>query len=143
MTSDGGGAGKRTAASRRSARDRGLTGESDAAAWLESQGYRILERNYRCPYGEVDLVAEDADVLVFVEVKTRASFGFGMPVDSITPAKRRKIARAAGCYLMERVETDCAFRVDVVEVALVNGRVADIRLLRSAFSLEDVMESLG
>jgi hypothetical protein len=67
----------------------GRSGESEAVAALEGAGFRILARNYRSPFGEVDIVAEEGNVLVFVEVKTRSSLGYGLPRDAITAAKRR------------------------------------------------------
>src|SRR5947209_7314149 len=68
----------------------GRRGEEAAAEQLKAAGYRILARNYRCPSGEIDLVAEERGVLVFVEVKTRSSAAYGSPRDAVTPAKRRK-----------------------------------------------------
>lgn len=121
----------------------GRSGEAEAAGALEGAGYRILARNYRCPFGEVDVVAEEGDVLVFVEVKTRSSLSYGLPRDAITAAKRRKLARTASHYLMEHVATDRAYRVDVVEVALLRGQVAGVRLIRGAFSLEGELEREG
>lgn len=121
----------------------GRAGEAEAVACLEQAGYRILERNYRCPFGEIDVVAEERGVLSFIEVKTRSSLAFGLPRDAITAAKRRRLARTASHYLMARVEGDCAYRVDVVEVAVVRGRVAGARLIRGAFSLEGEIERMG
>lgn len=118
----------------------GRSGETEAAASLEHAGYRILARNYRSPFGEVDLVAEEDDVLVFVEVKTRSSLAYGLPRDAITAAKRRKLARTASHYLMQNVPTDRPYRVDIVEVALLRGQVAGVRLIRGAFSLEAELE---
>ncbi len=66
----------------------GASGERRAASWLEARGYRILDRNWRCPSGELDLVAELADELVIVEVKTRRGSAMGAPEEAITPAKR-------------------------------------------------------
>jgi putative endonuclease len=120
----------------------GRGGESEAVAYLEAAGYRIVVRNYRCPHGEVDIVAEVAGILVFVEVKTRSSLRWGRPADAITAAKRRKLARAASHFLMSRVDADCAYRADVVEVALVRGRVAGVRLLQGAFSIDGELERL-
>lgn len=121
----------------------GRAGEGDAVASLEQAGYRILERNYRCPFGEIDVVAEDGQVLVFVEVKTRSSLAFGLPRDAVTPAKRRRLARSASHYLMEKVPHDRPFRVDVVEVACVRGRIAGVRVIRGAFSIETELERLS
>jgi putative endonuclease len=120
----------------------GAAGEAAAAAELEAAGCEILDRNYRCPYGEVDLVARDGDVIVFVEVKTRSSLAFGLPRDAVTPAKRRKMARTASHYLLTRVQQDCPYRADIIEVAVLNGRIAAVRHLRGAFSIEAELEKL-
>ena len=78
---------------------RGESGESLAAAFLEGRGLRILSRNYRCRFGEIDLVAESGATLVFVEVRARRSDTFGGPAASITAAKRRRLVAAARHYL--------------------------------------------
>ena len=72
----------------------GNQGEKIAAAYLESKGYRILEQNYHTRFGEIDLVAQEGDSLVFVEVKARTSTTFGLPEASVTPAKLEKIENA-------------------------------------------------
>src|SRR5262245_54109214 len=77
---------------------RGAGGEETAREHLEALGYRILARNYRCRYGEIDLIADDHGVIVFVEVKTRSPSSYGTPRDAVTPAKRRKMARTASHY---------------------------------------------
>jgi putative endonuclease len=120
----------------------GALGEKMAAAELEAAGFTILARNYRCASGELDLIARDGEVIVFVEVKTRSSAAFGLPRDAVTPAKRRKMARAASHYLLSHVENECPYRADIVEVALVRGRVAAVRHLRGAFSIEAELENL-
>lgn len=120
----------------------GATGEAAAASELEAAGYVILGRNYRCAYGEIDLIARDGDVIVFVEVKTRSSLAFGLPRDAVTAAKRRKLARTASHYLMTHVQEECPYRADIVEVAIVKGRIAAVRHLRGAFSIEAVLDDL-
>jgi putative endonuclease len=91
----------------------------------------------------MDLVAEDGDVLVFVEVKCRTASSYGPPRNAITAAKRRKLARTASHYLMENVANDRAYRADIVEVALVGGRVAGVRVTRGAFSIERELERMS
>lgn len=120
----------------------GRVGEAEAVSALERAGYRVLERNYRSPFGEIDVVAEQEGVLAFVEVKCRSASAYGMPRDAVTPAKRRRMARTASHYLMEKVQEECAYRADIVEVALVRGRVAGVRLLQGAFSLEAELDRL-
>src|SRR2546425_8785272 len=80
----------------------GEEGERAAARFLEARGYRILERNYRTRRGEIDLIAEDGRMLVFVEVKVRLDDRFGGPAAAITRAKQARIARLAQQYLVWR-----------------------------------------
>jgi putative endonuclease len=121
----------------------GRRGEEAAAEHLEAIGCRILARNYRCRQGEIDLIADDHGVLVFVEVKTRSPSSYGAPRDAVTPAKRRKVARAASHYLLAHREQECAYRADIVEVGLLRGSVAAVRHLKGAFSIEAELEKLS
>ena len=91
----------------------GRRGEQAAARYLESRGYRILERNYRWQRAEIDVIALDGDVLVFVEVKTRKGEGFGPPARAVDRRKQRQIGRVAAHFLQERhlAGTDCRFDV--------------------------------
>src|SRR2546422_11255168 len=95
----------------------GEEGERAAARFLEARGYRILERNYRTRRGEIDLIAEDGRILVFVEVKVRLDDRFGGPAAAITRAKQARIARLAQQYLVWRRGCDPACRVGVVFVS--------------------------
>ena len=94
----------------------GREGEEAAERHLEAIGLRILERRWRCRVGEIDLVAEDGELLVFVEVKARGGEGFGRPAESITAAKRRRLTRVARWFLAERNADERRCRFDVVEV---------------------------
>jgi putative endonuclease len=108
----------------------GDAGERLAAGWWEQHGYAIRARNWRCPYGELDLVAERGGELVFVEVKTRRGERLGTPEEAVTPAKRRRLAASAACYLAEVVAgaDDIAYRIDVIAVDLApSGRLREIR----------------
>ena len=96
----------------------GTRGEQLAAEYLERAGLTILERNFRCRAGEIDLVAQDGTELVFVEVRTRAGNAFGTPEESITRRKQRKMAECAYSYLAEHPAADRAWRVDVIAVEL-------------------------
>jgi putative endonuclease len=96
----------------------GASGERVASGWLEARGYRILARNWRCPYGELDLVAEHDGELVFVEVKTRRGLGHGAPEEAVTPAKRRRLIAAAQSYLVATAQEDHPYCIDVVAVDL-------------------------
>jgi putative endonuclease len=121
----------------------GARGEETACAHLEGLGYQILARNYRCRYGEIDIVAADGEVLVFVEVKTRSPSAYGPARDAVTAAKRRKLARSASHYMLAHREQECAYRADIVEVALLRGAVAAVRHLKGAFSIEAELEKLS
>jgi putative endonuclease len=94
----------------------GRWGEQMAAAYLEQRGYCILEHNARTAFGELDLVARQGDVLVFVEVKTRSSTTFGLPEASITARKRQHLLSAAQAYLQNHPDLDGDWRVDVIAI---------------------------
>jgi putative endonuclease len=94
----------------------GRWGEAQAAAYLAQCGYEILDWNARTSYGEIDLVARQEGVTVFVEVKTRSSEKYGLPEESITPRKRAHILAAAQAYLQNHPELDLDWRVDVVAI---------------------------
>jgi len=108
---------------------RGGPDEDLAAAFLERQGLKILERNYRCRFGEIDLVAAGDAVLVFVEVRARKSEAFGGAAGSITATKRRRIVAAARHFLATH-KVDRACRFDVV---LLHGDERRIEWLTNAF----------
>jgi putative endonuclease len=94
----------------------GAWGEEIASQYLEAKGYRILARNWRTQEGEVDLVAQDGETVVFVEVKTRTSKDFGWPEESITATKRRRLQRSALAYLSDQDLIDILWRIDVIAI---------------------------
>ncbi|HET7173937.1 MAG TPA: YraN family protein [Nocardioidaceae bacterium] len=96
-------------------------GERLAAEYLASSGLRVLDRNWRCRAGEIDIVALDGAVLVVCEVKTRRSTRFGSPVESITPAKAGRLHRLGWQWLREHDRRCAELRVDVVAVLLAQG----------------------
>lgn len=110
-----------------SSRQVGALGESYAAAWLERRSWRILDRNWHCRYGELDIVALSADgQIVFVEVKTRRGSRFGTPQEAVTPSKQANLRRAALQWLEEsgsRLRRN-GMRFDVVTVTVHDGQVA-------------------
>jgi putative endonuclease len=93
----------------------GRWGEEVAARYLEERGYRVLRRNHRTPYGEIDLVVQKEQTTVFVEVKARTGEGFGLPESSVTAAKRLHLLRAIQAYWQAQ-EAEGDWRVDVVAV---------------------------
>jgi len=114
----------------------GRRGETLAAMALEKAGYSIIERNYRCCYGEVDIVAREAGDLVFVEVKTRRSRAYGHPAEAVGPRKRQHLARVAAHYLQNCAVPDSGCRFDVVAVLLSpDGRLENLELIKAAFDL--------
>lgn len=97
---------------------RGDQGEAAVAAYLRRRGYKLLARQFRCRYGEIDLVARSAEgVLCFVEVKTRARNAMAPACMSVTPAKQRRLRATAQLYLVQ-TQLDCPCRFDVAEVYL-------------------------
>jgi len=113
----------------------GRTGERLAAEKLTGRGYRILERNFRCRYGEIDQIAEDGQDLVFVEVKTRRGYAYGLPEEAVTSRKQQKIVQVASYYLDLHECSDRSWRVDVVAVQLSSrGLFEEIRVYQHAVS---------
>lgn len=98
----------------------GSWGERQAAAYLEQNGYEILERNARTPYGEIDLIArqtaQSGDATVFVEVKARHNSLYGLPEAAITPRKSQHLLASAQAYLLEHPELDGDWRIDVIAI---------------------------
>jgi putative endonuclease len=99
-------------------RDTGILGEKLAKDYLRKRGYRIREINYRCPEGEIDIVAEQKDYLVFIEVKTRRSLEFGSPEESITADKRERLRAVAARYQQSHDSLPQLWRIDVVAIEL-------------------------
>ncbi len=113
----------------------GRRGEALAARRLEAEGYRILARNYRSQAGEVDLVAQEGDCLVFVEVRTRNGDLYGTPEESVTARKQARLMRVAETYLSEHEILDVDWRIDVVAIDMApGGRVRRLDILRNAVS---------
>ena len=96
-------------------KETGNRGEGLAADYLTGLGYRIVRRNYRFRRTEVDLIAWDGDILVFIEVKTRTTTPYGPPGTFYTPAQQRRTSRAAAAY-MEEIDYDWEIRFDLVAI---------------------------
>ena len=96
----------------------GKRGEQIACKALEKKGYRILERNYRCRQGEIDLVARHRDCIVFIEVRSKTGDAFGSPEESVTSAKKKKLIATALDYLSNHSDVPENWRIDFVAVEL-------------------------
>jgi len=94
----------------------GKKGEDISVKFLKKQGYKIMERNYRCSLGEIDIVAKDKNILCFVEVKTRKTKEYGLPEEAIDGHKQKKLAKVALAYLKEKKIYKQDLRFDVVSV---------------------------
>lgn len=97
-------------------------GEEQAARYVAKMGYEIVERNFRCKAGEIDIIARDGRVLCFVEVKARSSLTFGRPSEAITKIKRLHLLRTAQFYLLLHNITESETRIDVIEILKIGGK---------------------
>ncbi|GBD40123.1 MAG: UPF0102 protein [Deltaproteobacteria bacterium] len=111
----------------------GLKGEEIAAGFLKKEGYRILERNFRCKHGEIDLIAEKEGVICFIEVKARSTYRFGFPEEAITSYKRKRIWAVALFYLQKNKIKSRDLRFDIVSVDLKTHKA---RLIQNAFEVD-------
>lgn len=108
---------------------RGDLAEGAAAEFLVQRGLKLLERNYRCRFGEIDLIMQDGRTLVFVEVRYRRSQSFGGAAASITGAKREKLLRTARHYMASKAQIpDCRF-----DAVLLSGNAAEPQWIENAF----------
>ena len=112
----------------------GSHGEHVAATYLTDAGLRVLDRNWRCREGELDIVARDGNALVFCEVKTRRGIGFGHPVEAVTAAKQRRLRTLAQRWLAAHDEHAPEVRFDVVGVLMRPDLPALVTHLRAAFT---------
>ena len=113
-------------------RQLGNWGEERAAGFLQAQGYRIIERNWRCSLGELDLIAWEGECLAFIEVRTRRGRAYGTPEESITTRKRAKLIALSQTYMQEHPHLRCNWRIDVVAVELRRASLPRINLIRNA-----------
>jgi putative endonuclease len=110
----------------------GKTGEEIAIQYLLQQGYQVLERNYRCRFGEIDLIARDGSTLAFIEVKTRRSQKFGPAAAAVTLEKQRHLVKASQVYLTRKRKAHELCRFDVVTIEL-DALRSHIELIKDAF----------
>ena len=113
----------------------GDRGDAIAEAFLRGKKFRILERNFRCKAGEVDIVARDGKTLVFVEVKARKNEAYGPPQLAVTAFKQRQISKAALVWLAKNKMENSAARFDVIAILMADHEVPQIEHIRDAFEL--------
>lgn len=115
-------------------REIGKRGEDAATRYLMILGYEILERNWKCPAGEADIIARDGRTIVFVEVKTRTSLKKGLPSEAVTPQKRSRYERIAGWYVHGKCKyVDVPVRFDVIALLVASKDRAFVKHYRNAF----------
>ena len=114
--------------------EKGKIGENLAQSFLKKKGYRIIETNYRCAAGEIDIVARQRESLVFIEVRTKSNLNFGSPEESITPAKMAHFERAAAHYQQTHKNLPALWRIDLVAVELgADNQPRRIEIIENAF----------
>ncbi len=114
--------------------DTGKKGEQLAREHIRQQGYTLLEKNFRCKLGEIDLIARDRHMVVFLEVRTKTSAAYGPAYNSVTPHKRRQVKRVALFYIAQHNLVNTQFRFDVIGI-LLNPQSGDFHLdhIQNAF----------
>ena len=113
----------------------GNRGEELASAFLERNGLKIVERNFRCKSGEIDIIARDGKTIVFIEVKSRRTLTYGVPQLAVTPFKQRQISKAALTWLSKKRLHDSPARFDVIAILLNNDYSHQVEHIRNAFDL--------
>ncbi|MFH1856478.1 MAG: YraN family protein [Candidatus Omnitrophota bacterium] len=111
----------------------GRKAESKAADYLKKQGYRILNRNYNCRFGEIDIIAKKAETICFVEVKARINLDFGPPAVFVTSKKQNRIKKTAFCFIKDECSKDFNYRFDVISVIKDQKGILKIELIEGAF----------
>lgn len=111
----------------------GRMGEDLAVKALLADGYKIKERNLKISKREVDIIATDGDLLVFVEVKTRSNRSFGKPLEAVDNKRRKRLRRAAEIYLLKKKFTGVSVRFDIVTVDFTDGTKPEIEIVKNAF----------
>lgn len=116
-------------------RSLGEVGESVAVTFLKGLRYCIVERNFRCKCGEIDIVAKDGKTIVFIEVKTRSNEAYGVPQLAVTPFKQRQISKAALTWLAQKKLENVDARFDVIGILQRGHELPEIEHIRNAFDL--------
>lgn len=116
----------------------GRTGEDTAILELKKKGYKLLEKNYRSHFGEIDIIAEDGDIIAFIEIKTRRSDSYGEPGLSITKQKKERMYKTSLAYLIRNGMTSRRCRFDVVLIIRYRNK-DDIQVVKDAFREDDII----
>lgn len=115
----------------------GERGEAAAAGLIQKKGFKILQKNYKCAFGEIDLVAEKDGRIRFIEIKTRSGKRFGDPAEAVDRQKQRKLIRLAEWYLKEHKLGEPKVSFDVAAVIWKAGAAPEVRLIEDAFERQD------
>jgi len=115
----------------------GERGEMAACGFLKGHGYEILEKNFKCKIGEIDVIARRRGRLAFIEIKTRTSTQFGMPQEAVNLRKQEKIFKVAQWYMKEKKFEKIPIAFDVVAILWREGQAPEMRLIADAFEKED------
>lgn len=114
----------------------GFHGEDLAVKFLKRHGYRILHRNFKLKFGEIDIIAQEGDTVCFIEVRTKTTDERGTPFESITPFKQRKLSKLALAYLKGQYKSvDVRARFDVMAVVSKDGKEEKVEIIQNAFEL--------
>jgi putative endonuclease len=113
----------------------GKTGELAAAKYLKKYNYKILELNFSCKLGEIDIIAYHKNTIVFVEVKTRKNNMYGTPAQAVNKSKQKRLIKTALYYLQLKNKYNENIRFDIVEVWLIDKVIKDINIIPNAFSI--------
>lgn len=109
----------------------GRLGEETAIRYLQKLGYKILTKNFRSRFGEIDIIAIDHNTLVFIEVKTRWTKEYGYPQEAVTPRKLRSIIKTGEYFKLLNPKTPGLLRIDVVAIEAIGGEVSKIELIQN------------
>jgi len=111
----------------------GQAGEEKACKYLKKDGYKIIEKNFACKYGEIDIIARDKDVLCFIEVKSRKGTDYGLPEEFVDKRKQQKLIKTSLVYTISKINNETDKRFDIVSVDLSSG---ECRNIKNAFEVD-------
>ncbi|MDP8217702.1 MAG: YraN family protein [Candidatus Theseobacter exili] len=117
----------------------GISGEKAAVQYLKKKSYKILENNFRCPLGELDIICRAKGLIIFVEVKTRKTSNFGSPLEAVNDRKQHQIAKAALSYIKAKALYKYSFRFDVISITGSPDKQPEILHIENAFPIDKYM----